>query len=204
MEKMQKEQIKKKFQNENDRCFNNCKPLEDNIIKIVNIIDKKLEKISIMRGELDDFNTSPTSHAFNKIVASDKYPSNSYEMDILKLGSVESSISKSIYDEKISLVEFICDSLNCKNGQVTFGNPLSPLSRFDGKEYLKRNVIIHLGDLVTNLKKSEIENGVVFPKFVFGNFKLYLPISTDISKITYPEYISGEIMISPNNGKFSE
>jgi hypothetical protein len=91
--------------------------------------------------------------------------------------------------------------LNCKKGQVTFGASFSSFSHFDGKEYLKRNIITHLGDLITNLKVNEIENGIVFPKFVTGDFKLYLPGSADFSKLVYPDFIFGEIELLPANKK---
>ncbi len=69
---------------------------------------------------------------------------------------------------------------------------------YDPKEYLVRDIQVHLGNLITNLSLKDMSKGIVFPKYVFGNFILYAPASADFSKITYPEYISGDVEITPS------
>lgn len=221
MKRINRENVKVKFENEKSRCLENLRlskedsAIFDKIFKKLDVI-KNLStglnhgKFSIGLNHRED---SPRFEEFHSeyVRNMDKYhkrPSDYLDYGVINEISKDSFVSEKVYNEKIKLVEFICKSLNCGKPQITFGSSFSSLSgKFDTKEYLKRDIIVHLGNLVSSFTISEVEDRIIFPKFVTGSFKIYLPPSADYSKIVYPEYIFGEIgeekvEILINNNKF--
>jgi hypothetical protein len=199
MKKLNRLDIKEKIKKERKRCFKSMNLSNGKS----GIFDEIMERLDVIKKMRDELPRDEKCHIFDTMVKYHKGPSSSLEFQILKEISHKAGISKEIYDEKIRLVKFICKSLNCKKGQVTFGASFSSFSVFDTKEYMKRDIIVHLGDLTNSFTINEIGNRIIFPKYVTGDFKIYLPASIDYNKLFYPEYIFGEdIEIMLTNKKF--
>lgn len=197
--KLDKDNVKKIFMRETDKCLS--MPALSNkapeLYKAVKSVNSKLADIACMQSALESFKNEGAFIESEALIRKDVYisPKN---MEIFKYQiNTEFEKIKEICDEKLSLIEFVCNSLNCGKGQISTTHPYS-MRTYDPKEYLVRDIQVHLGNLITNLSLKDMSKGIVFPKYVFGNFILYAPASADFSKITYPEYISGDVEITPS------
>lgn len=198
-QKIDKNEKKKIFESEYDKCSSRS---EFTLKNVTPELHKAFEKINSKSKEIGDLKSDlryfkgREGYMQAKKLNEVNVPMGPKAIDILKYQmNTASDKQKEILDKKLSLLEFVCNSLNCKKGQISITNPLGDM-KYDPKEYLVRDIQVHLGNLVSHLTLNEINRGVVFPKYIFGDFELYIPISTDFSKITYPEYVSGDIMIT--------